>query len=316
MAGTTATRPHRILVGYVATDYGRDALNLGISLARQGQAELHVVIVAPQDIVYSGIYPHDRGYSSILEEQLGQWLREGLDGVPEDISAVGHVVAGDSEAQALVKAAQELDCAMVVVGAREGGVLSRFRVGSVASALLHSSPVPVALAPHGHQSELGVTRLSCMFGSKPGAGDVIGLSVEAARRREIPIRLVSLLLVGQLDDDEIDEDTRALNLGVLRSVTEYGNGRLGELAQEMVASGAATTQVVAGRTVERAIEDLDWEDGEIAVVGSSRLASRGRMFLGATAAKMLRSIPVPMVVVPAGDASGDPVRRDSSESES
>lgn len=298
--GTPESASGRILVGYVATEYGRDALNLGIALAREQQDELHVAIVAPQDGAFAGVYPHDRGYGSILEGQLAAWLSEALDQVPDDVTAVGHVVTGDSEAPTLIQAAEDLDCRMIVVGAREGGVLRRHRVGSVAAALLHSSPVPVALAPHGYRQTEAVQRITCMFGPKPGAVDVIEVAVNAARRRDVPVRLVSLLLVGDEDEVAMEDDTRAMNLGVLYSVTRYGTDRLGELAQEMVEAGTATTKVVTGKTVDYAMDSLDWQDGEVAVVGSSRLAARGRLFLGTTASKMLRSIPVPMVVVPAG----------------
>lgn len=300
---TGGTR-RRILVGYVATENGRDALNLGIALARGQDAELHVAIVARQDGAYAGVYPRDRGYSSILEAQLGDWLQEAIGRVPEGIPAVGHVVRGESEAEGLIQAAQDLDCYLIVVGAREGGMLRRFRVGSVAAALLHSSPIPVALAPHGYRQPGPISRVTCMFGPKPGAVDVIGLSVEAARSRDAELRLVSLLLVGDQDEEKLGDDTRAMNLGVLYSITRYGNERLSETAQEMVEAGTATTEVVTGRTVDHAMDDLDWTPEEVAVVGSSRLAVRGRMFLGGTASKMLRSIPVPMIVVPAGYSAG------------
>ena len=63
---------------------------------------------------------------------------------------------------------------------------------------------------------------------------------------------------------------------------------------------ASTTEVVVGRgdSIEDAVAQLDWEPGEIVVVGSSRLAQPRRLFLGSTAAKMLRELPVPMIVVP------------------
>ena len=50
--------------------------------------------------------------------------------------------------------------------------------------------------------------------------------------------------------------------------------------------------------IEEAIDGLEWDDGEILIVGSSRLAEKNRMFLGSTANKVLRALPVPMVVVP------------------
>ena len=68
----------------------------------------------------------------------------------------------------------------------------------------------------------------------------------------------------------------------------------------MLDAGHATTEVASGKDVSTALEKLSWQDGEIAVVGSSRMAVPGRLFLGSTASRMLRLIPVPMIVVPAG----------------
>jgi len=56
--------------------------------------------------------------------------------------------------------------------------------------------------------------------------------------------------------------------------------------------------VARGDSIEDAVAQLSWEPGELAVVGSSRLAQPRRLFLGSTAAKMLHELPVPMVVVP------------------
>ena len=63
---------------------------------------------------------------------------------------------------------------------------------------------------------------------------------------------------------------------------------------------AGSFQVVSakGDSIEDAVSHLGWEPGELAVVGSSRLAQPRRLFLGSTAAKMLHELPVPMIVVP------------------
>ena len=60
----------------------------------------------------------------------------------------------------------------------------------------------------------------------------------------------------------------------------------------------ATATAATGATVEEAVPRLDWHDGEVVLVGSSRLAAPRHLFLGSTAAKMLRELPVPMIVVP------------------
>ena len=56
-----------ILVGYVATDYGMDALRLGIALAKERNVRLEIVMVAPAQNSFSGVYPHDRGYDEIAK---------------------------------------------------------------------------------------------------------------------------------------------------------------------------------------------------------------------------------------------------------
>ena len=68
-----------------------------------------------------------------------------------------------------------------------------------------------------------------------------------------------------------------------------------------------------GSTVEAAVESLSWEDGDVVVVGSSRLAQPRRLFLGSTASKMLRVLPVPMVVVPATEFLPETGSSDSTE---
>lgn len=292
-----------LLVGYTATSTGRDALRLGIALAREQNAEIHVVMVAPQDSAYSGAYPVDRSFNPILTKQLNDWLDEAVAEVPEDLTVRKHLVWAESDPQGLLKAVADLNASMIVIGSRRGGLLRRYRVGSVANTLLHSAHVPVALAPAGYAHPGPLGRLTAMFGPRPGGDDVIDLAIDAVRRRDIPLRLVSLVMLDIPDeqsDTEAAANTEAINMGVLNSVAQYGDDRLAAAASELVRAGTARTRIATGRTVENALADLDWQDDEVVVVGSSRLAAQGQLFLSSKASKMLRSAPVPMVVVPSG----------------
>jgi nucleotide-binding universal stress UspA family protein len=58
--------------------------------------------------------------------------------------------------------------------------------------------------------------------------------------------------------------------------------------------------VVSGRNWEEALDSLPWEKGEVLVVGSSRLGPVKRVFLGSNSTKIVRSSPVPVVVIPHG----------------
>jgi nucleotide-binding universal stress UspA family protein len=58
--------------------------------------------------------------------------------------------------------------------------------------------------------------------------------------------------------------------------------------------------VVSGRNWEDALDSLPWEEGEVLVVGSSRLGPVARVFLGSNSTKIIRSSPVPVLVIPRG----------------
>jgi nucleotide-binding universal stress UspA family protein len=53
-----------------------------------------------------------------------------------------------------------------------------------------------------------------------------------------------------------------------------------------------------GESWEEAIEDVEWEDGDVLVVGSSSIGPVARVFLGSRATKIVRHSPVPVIVVP------------------
>ncbi len=217
-------------------------------------------------------------------------MERSLNLVPSKIKAQMHVRFADSMAEGLLEAVSSFKADLVVVGAASHGPLRRFTVGSVANALLHSSPVPVALAPSGYLPPRLLTRVSCAVGTRSGSEAVLQTAVEAAAVRHVPLRLVSLV---------------SLDLGVAQGINNLQQRaqahatRVLEKAVEAVAQRTlVTTEVAQGRTIEAAIAKLDWDEEEIVLIGSSRLAERSKIFIGATANKMLRALPVPMVVVP------------------
>jgi len=94
---------------------------------------------------------------------------------------------------------------------------------------------------------------------------------------------------GQLRGDE--EAVRERALQHAQQVMETAKGSLPE-------GFPVDSTIVEGETVEEAVRKLQWHDGDLIMVGSSRLSAPRRLFLGSTAAKMLRVLDVPMMVVP------------------
>lgn len=283
----------RIVVGYTADDSGADALALATRLARASEAILDVVMVLPSE-AHNSTVPTDTGYERYLKGQSRDWLAEASESLDdEEVEQSLHVRYAESFAEGLITAAHEFGATLIVIGAARGGLLGRSRIGSVANELLHSSDVPVALAPAGSREvpvAQGVTRVTAAIGTRPGADALLEASVRLARSTHAPLRFVSLVPI----DLPAGMDEGLVEL----TGTVHADEVLLAARRELPANLDATAVAATGATIEEAVQGLDWHDGEVVLVGSSRLATPRHLFLGSTAAKMLRELPVPMIVVP------------------
>ena len=61
---------------------------------------------------------------------------------------------------------------------------------------------------------------------------------------------------------------------------------------------AVEAGIIEDRDWEEALDSLPWGEGEVLVVGSSRLGSVARVFLGSNSTKIVRSSLVPVLAIP------------------
>ncbi|WP_026555893.1 universal stress protein [Arthrobacter sp. 35W] len=280
----------RYVVGFRPDERGGDAIALAAVIAKTQGATLDIVFVVGKDAPYVALNP-DGNRVDAAEQRVLTAKREAMRLVPVGLPATFHVRSAESLAAGLIEAAREFSARLIVVGAASNGLFKRFTVGSVANALLHASPVPVALAPRGYNRKAALSRLTVMTGTREGWHAVVQVGVHAASRRNVPLRLVSILELDQLEQGEYDLDNP------LSPARQHVNTALSEAAAELP-EGSVTVTAAHGRTIEEAIDSIGWKAGELVIVGSSRLAEKNKIFLGPTANKILRALPVPMVVVP------------------
>ena len=285
----------RYVVGYSANARGHDAVNLAVSLALGRGASLDLVLVVPEVQQSGHALAPKAGFENLLTEQAQEWLDQALALVPSSVPAQAHIRSHDSDAHALIEAAEELGADMLIIGATSTGLFKRFTIGSVASALLHASTVPVALAPHGYHRQEALTRISCGLGTRAGAEKLLEFALGMAANRDVPLRVVSLLA---LDGDAAKCLADALAAGGPAVPGEAKADVPGEAKTEAQVEAKTEIVVAHGRSIEEAVDRLDWEDGEVLLIGSSRLAKGRSIFLGSTAGRILRALPVPMIVVP------------------
>lgn len=272
--------PARCVVGYNGDKRSKDALRLATALARSRGVQLEIVCVVRTDDPFQHVYPPAGDIRRVVREQARTWLEEAAALVPDDVGARTHLREADSVPAGLAAAATELGAGLIVVGAGTGA--GRFRVGPVVDALLHSAPVPVALAPRRYRGDAPLTHLYAAVGTRPGAHQVIDEAARAVGRTDLELVLLTFLP----GEDGDGAQHRAVRQHLERAAAEVGR------------TNPVTVRLAAGPTLKKAVRAVDWAPGGILLVGSSRLAQGHQIFLGGTAARILSHLPVPMVVVP------------------
>ena len=236
------------------------------------------------------MYSPDHAFNAEVDEQGREWLEDGLAHVPEDVRAETHLRHADSITEGLLDAATDPDhgeAAMIVVGTNHRVRAGKFGLGSLADALLHTSPVPVALAPAEYQYHPRVTRITCATGMQPGAEDLVANAIRLAADWKVPLRLMSLVAVG--------EDSRQEWIGLAE---KHAATLVARAAAALPADCPVTSVVGHGKSLQKAVQGLEFSDSEVVLIGSSRLAQPKRLFVGHSASKIMRALPVPMIVWP------------------
>ncbi|WP_347038005.1 universal stress protein [Glutamicibacter halophytocola] len=127
-----------------------------------------------------------------------------------------------------------------------------------------------------------LTRLTAFVGDRPGAKDVIEHSASLAAACSLPLRVVTLVLPFDVQDPERD----------LEGHVENTRSYLAELTRSMDLE--ASIEVVVGRNLDEATGQLSWQGGDLALLGSARLAAARRLFIGPKAQRILGKLSVPM----------------------
>jgi nucleotide-binding universal stress UspA family protein len=139
----------RIVVAFVPTPDGREALRVAAMLALRVGARLHVVTVVagPAEVMSYRIGEDvDRMYVSAAKETFEQSIEQAISELASDVEAVGEVVVGDDPVETLAGVANSSFDALFM-GSRGYGPVRRVLLGGVASRLLRRVDIPAVIVP-------------------------------------------------------------------------------------------------------------------------------------------------------------------------
>jgi nucleotide-binding universal stress UspA family protein len=293
-----------LLVSFAPDGRGRAVLHLAGMLARSAEDDLVVCAVVPAPWAPSPARV-DAEYRAELERTAEAALKQARARLPADIPATYLVHHARSAPAGLLEVAEERDASVIVVGSSSSGGPGHVSLGSATSRLLHSSPIPVALAPRGFRcrADARVARVTAAFGGSEE--DLVVAAAGVTAQVGAALRLASFAV----------RRRPPYTSGV---GTEADEAMIGEWVGEIEAAGRAAldkvedlpavpheleTVIGRGETWEEALDDIEWEEGDVLVVGSSSLGPVARVFLGSRSTKIVQHSPVPVVVVPRGTAA-------------
>ena len=285
-----------LTVGYLATPTGDDGVALASALAKTFDAEVDVVLVVREEMPDG--HPGRAEYQQLLINRGKEWISRAVGALADrGVNAGSTVLVGESFAETLIDFAEKKDSDLIVIGGARDGIFGGHVIGSVTGALLHASPIPVALAPRGYHEDAPdtVTAVTAAVPTRPGDDNPLPFALTFASAANLPIRMVSLVSAENLSEAGSAEEVRQIQVAAAEE-------NLLRAARALPDAPEIESLVADGLTLESALKKLNWNDTDVLVVGSSRFAAPRRIFLGSTAARILAGTDAPVVVVPRDDA--------------
>lgn len=296
-----------IVVG--ANPFGdlRGAIDLGITLARTlpeatGAFVLVVATVLPPGWTVPSMARVDGEMQEWVQARADEAEAEALDVLADhadDLTVEFVRLTDRSTPRALAALAEQRDATALVLGSSPDGPEGRVVVGSTADYLLHSSPVPLAIAPRAYRCAPGAThvaahRLTCSFSGSARAASAVRWAARLTREIDVQLRVASFgVRSATMYPPEIGTDIES-------EVTEQWREQMAQTQAALRAELDDDTEfvVASGTSWDDALSAVDWLPHELLVLGSSSAGTLQRVFLGTSATKIVRHSPVPVLVVP------------------
>lgn len=202
-----------LTVGYLATPTGDDGVALASVLARTFDATVDVVLVVREE--YPDGHPGRAEYQQLLVDKGEQWVGQALSALTEDgVNATSTVLVGESFAESLVGFAQRKSSDLIVVGGARDGFFGGHTIGPVTQALLHLSPIPVALAPRGYAEDPddAILAITAAIPTRPGDDNPLPFALTLASAATLPIRMLSLVSAENLAEAASVKEVRQMQV--------------------------------------------------------------------------------------------------------
>ncbi len=282
----------KVIVGYDGSPEARDALALGRQLAALTRGVLILAAVLPVKEEAIGV----EGYEAALADDSERLFATVLDELSE-LEVETRVTGDDPPAEALQSLAEAEGADAIVLGSTHQGPLGRIYPGSVAERLLHGAPCAVAVAPRGFasQPEDELRVLCAAFDGSPESWAALEVAAGLAEAAEATLRVVAVhepftpgaAAVAPMGTYDVGAVTQR----------EAMQERLDEAVAELPGALRAKGLLLKGQAAEELLAETEL-GVDLLVMGSRGRGPLGRVLLGGVSARVVRSAPCPVLVMP------------------
>lgn len=274
-----------LLVGYDASEGGRDALELARIFHSMLGGRVLVASAASHGPAPGRHRPSEGERAAV--EALFEQARLHI-GLPK---VEARALAGGSPAKLLIECA-EVDAAQtLVLGSPHRGVVGRALIGSVAKGVLYGAPCEVVVAPRGYADRVHVPyrTIAVAYDGSEEAEAALRRAEDLARPNRASIEILTVAeapvtpatVWGGIAPAQLSDPDKILN-GAIESVDE----RLAVQGRRLEGEVATTL----ARACENSVDLL--------VAGSRGYGPAARVLLGSVTGRLIQDAPCPVLVVP------------------
>ena len=293
-----------ILLGFSPHQDDTGAVELACQLARSDHDSVHAVTVVPQVWPTPVAGDTDRDFRRWAQEEGEHCAATARELLLEhaDVPSEASWVSGRSVPQTLLDRAAELEASLIVVGSGDDGPHGRISLTSKTDRLLHSSDVPVAVAPRGYWAgpTARIERATLGFRGDDATWSLLDRVAGICGRIDASLRVVTFAVRSRTMRPSLVSGSEEMvhTQWVAQATVEQADA-VEHLRSQGFSDDRVSTVVAVGTSWGGAMDRLDWNRGDVLVVGSSSSSNLvSKVFLGSSAAKIVRSSPVPAIVVP------------------
>ena len=298
----TRDQTHRapVLAAYSPVTGAREPVEFGVAASRVTGAPLVIVVVV--DSGEHSIHRVTDGKPVIPASVAAavQHLENEL--ATRGVAAEVRTFEDSTAARGLARAIDEFSPELVVLGTTSRGAKGALLLGTTAERVIHLSPCPVAVVPHGYRRpDDGVKVIGAAYTPKPEAEDALAAAVSLARSGGVELRVLTVLdpkyaqeeAHGLMAEHRREVGTDAKLASRMRYDLEtQTRARVTELAGDLPATVDVITDEPA-RALVAASAHLD-----LLVMGSRALGTRRAVILGSVSRRVIDESSCPVIVIP------------------